>query len=55
MKTVVIGAGLGGMAAAYDLLKAGHSVDVYEGSDQAGGLASGFKEPNWDWSITTGS
>lgn len=51
MKTAVIGAGLGGMAAAYDLVKAGHSVDVYEGSDQTGGLASGFKEPNWDWSV----
>jgi protoporphyrinogen oxidase len=51
MKIAVIGAGIGGMAAAYDLVKAGHTVVIYEGSDQAGGLASGFKEPHWDWSV----
>ena len=47
----VIGAGIGGMAAAYDLVRAGSKVTIYEASDQAGGLASGFKEPHWDWSV----
>lgn len=47
----IIGAGIGGMAAAYDLVRRGHRVDIYEGSDQVGGLAAGFKEPHWDWSV----
>ncbi|MEW5830169.1 MAG: NAD(P)/FAD-dependent oxidoreductase [Chloroflexota bacterium] len=51
MKIAIIGAGFGGMAAAYDLAKAGHFVTIYEADDHAGGLASGFKEPGWDWSV----
>jgi protoporphyrinogen oxidase len=47
----IIGAGLGGMSAAYDLVKAGHQVTIYEGSASVGGLAGGFKEPHWDWSL----
>ncbi len=49
MKIAIIGAGFGGMAAAYDLAKAGHKVTIFEAADNVGGLASGFKEPNWDW------
>jgi protoporphyrinogen oxidase len=49
MKIAIIGAGFGGMAAAYDLAKAGHEVTIYEGAQQVGGLAAGFKEPKWDW------
>jgi len=51
MKIAIIGAGYGGMAAAYDLKKAGHDVTIFESADYAGGLASGFKEPHWDWSV----
>jgi protoporphyrinogen oxidase len=51
MKIAVIGAGFGGMAAAYDLCKAGHQVTVFESASYVGGLASGFKEPYWDWSV----
>jgi len=47
----VIGAGFGGMAAAYDLAKAGKEVVIYEGDDHVGGLAAGFKEDHWSWSI----
>jgi protoporphyrinogen oxidase len=47
----IIGAGLGGMAAAYDLAKAGHLVTIFEASNQVGGLAAGFKEPHWDWTV----
>jgi protoporphyrinogen oxidase len=47
----IIGAGHGGLAAAYDLRRAGHSVTVFEAADIPGGLATGFKEPHWDWSV----
>ncbi len=51
-KTVaILGAGIGGMAAAYDLVRAGRKVTIFEAADYVGGLASGFKEPNWDWSV----
>lgn len=51
MKIAIIGAGYGGMAAAYDLRNAGHDVTIFESADYVGGLASGFKEPHWDWSV----
>jgi protoporphyrinogen oxidase len=50
-RIAIIGAGIGGMSAAYDLINAGHSVVIYEAEQQAGGLAQGFKEPGWDWSV----
>ncbi len=50
MKNIaIIGAGIGGMTAAYDLCKAGHKVTVFEATNQAGGLSSGFKDVQWDW------
>ena len=51
MRIAIIGAGFGGMAAAYDLRKAGHEVIIYESANYVGGLASGFKEPHCDWSV----
>ncbi|HEX6270690.1 MAG TPA: NAD(P)/FAD-dependent oxidoreductase [Anaerolineales bacterium] len=51
MRIAIIGAGFGGMAAAYDLKKAGHQITIYESADFVGGLASGFKEMHWDWSV----
>lgn len=51
MKIAIIGAGLGGMSAAYDLAQAGHEVDIYEAADYVGGLASGIKDEGWDWSV----
>ena len=52
MKNIaILGAGIGGMAAAYDLRLAGHQVTIYEAMDTVGGLASGFKEPEWDWYV----
>lgn len=50
-KIAVIGAGMSGLAAAYDLIRAGHQVEIFESDDYVGGLASGIKEPNWDWSV----
>ncbi len=51
MRIAIIGAGFGGLAAAYDLKNAGHDVTIYESANYVGGLASGFKEPYWDWSV----
>ena len=51
MKIAIIGAGYGGMVAAYDLKKAGHDVTIFESADYVGGLASGFKEQHWNWSV----
>jgi protoporphyrinogen oxidase len=51
MNIAIIGAGATGLAAAHDLLSAGHHVTILEASDKPGGLAAGFKEPNWDWSL----
>jgi len=51
MKIAVIGAGFGGMAAALDLRRAGHEVTIFEADTAPGGLAAGFKEPGWDWSM----
>ena len=51
MKIAIIGAGYSGMSAAWDLRKAGHEVIIYESADYVGGLASGFKEPGWKWSV----
>jgi protoporphyrinogen oxidase len=50
-KIAIIGAGVGGMAAAYDFARAGHSVEIFEAADYVGGLASGIREPGWDWSV----
>lgn len=50
-KIAVIGAGFAGMSAAWDLARAGHDVTVFEAAHQAGGLAAGFKEPHWNWSV----
>lgn len=50
-KIAVVGAGFGGLSAAYDLAKAGHQVVIFENSAAPGGLAAGYKEPNWEWSV----
>ncbi len=51
MKIAVIGAGAAGLAAAYDLAQAGRAVTVYEAGAEVGGLAAGFKDERWDWSL----
>jgi protoporphyrinogen oxidase len=39
------------MAAAWDLQRAGQAVTIFEAADQVGGLATGFRQPHWDWSV----
>lgn len=51
MEIGIIGAGFTGLAAAYTLAKEGHEVTVFESEDKPGGLAIGFKEPGWKWSL----
>ena len=50
-RIAIIGAGPAGLAAAYDLNKAGYAVTVYEAAPEVGGLAAGFKPLHWDWSL----
>jgi protoporphyrinogen oxidase len=51
MNIAIIGAGAAGLSAAYDLAGQGHQVTVYEAAPHTGGLAAGFKEPHWDWTM----
>jgi protoporphyrinogen oxidase len=51
MRIAIIGAGAGGLAAAYDLARAGHAVTVFEAGATPGGLGGGFREPDWEWSV----
>lgn len=51
MNVAIIGAGPAGLAAAYDLSRAGHRATVFEGAPEVGGLAAGFKAPHWDWTL----
>ncbi len=47
----IIGAGVAGLSAAYDLIRLGHQVTVYEARPYAGGLAAGFRAPHWEWPL----
>lgn len=51
MRIGIIGAGPAGMAAAYDLNKAGHTVTIFEAGQRVGGLAAGFRDDHWEWEL----
>jgi len=51
MKIAIIGGGLVGLTSAYYLSKKGYKVVLFEKEAFCGGLASGFKDTNWDWHL----
>ena len=51
MNIAIIGGGFTGLAAAYEFSKNGHAVTVFEKEPHLGGLAWGFKQPDWDWHL----
>ncbi|MDP1722657.1 MAG: NAD(P)/FAD-dependent oxidoreductase [Candidatus Gottesmanbacteria bacterium] len=51
MNVAIVGGGFTGLSAAYELVKKGHRVTVFEKEKTLGGLANGFKQKNWDWHL----
>lgn len=51
MTIAIIGAGFTGLSAAFTLARQGVRVIVVDAANQVGGLAVGFREKNWDWSV----
>ena len=51
MKIATIGAGFTGLAAGLKLQDAGHQVTSFEKDSLPGGLALGFENPQWQWSL----
>lgn len=51
MKIAIIGGGLTGLTAAYELAKRGQTVVVFEKDEKLGGLANGFSAGSWDWKL----
>jgi len=47
----IIGAGVAGLSAAYDLSRQGHRVTVYEARPYVGGLSAGFRDEGWEWPL----
>ena len=47
----IIGAGVTGLTAAYDLLRQGQRVTLYEARPYVGGVAAGFKDESWEWPL----
>jgi uncharacterized protein with NAD-binding domain and iron-sulfur cluster len=58
MKIAIIGAGFGGMSAAFDLRNAGHAVTIFDSADFVGGPVDSKSRAGtgrWKSFITTGS
>lgn len=51
MKVTIVGAGFTGIAAAWKLCREGHDVTILERSALPGGLAAGFGDAQWDWTL----
>lgn len=51
MRIGIIGAGFTGLTAGYRLIQQGHNVTIFEKESKPGGLALGFKEKGWEWSL----
>lgn len=51
MKIAILGGGVTGLAASFYLSKKGHEIILIERGSKLGGLAGGFKKPNWKWPL----
>jgi protoporphyrinogen oxidase len=51
MEIGIVGAGIAGLTAAYELGKLGHRVTVFEQAPQAGGLSGTFRDDRWEWPL----
>ena len=52
MKIAIIGAGFGGLAAAFDLSKSKENqIEIIDPNEFAGGLATGYKAKKWNWTL----
>lgn len=51
LKIAIIGAGATGLAAAWDFARAGSQVTIFEAADRVGGLAAGFQDEGWEWTL----
>ena len=51
MNIAIIGAGFTGLSAAYQLVKKGHHITIFEKDAMPGGLAIGYQEKSWKWSL----
>ncbi len=51
MKIAIIGGGIAGLSAAFDLAGADHDVTIFESASYTGGLAAGFKSERWAWHL----
>ena len=49
MKIAILGGGFTGLTASYYLAKKNYKVNLFEKEKLLGGLASGFKQQNWEW------
>lgn len=50
-KIAILGGGITGLTAAYYLSQNNYQVTLIEKENKLGGLASGFKEKDWEWSL----
>jgi len=51
MKIGIIGAGFTGLSASYKLINKNHEVTIFESDSAPGGLALGFHEEGWSWTL----
>ena len=51
MNIAIVGAGFTGLSAAYYSTKKGHNVEIFELDSKPGGLAVGYKENKWNWTL----
>mgnify|MGYP002352991154 FL=1 len=50
-QAILIGAGLSGLVAGAYLSRSGVSVDLFEQSDEIGGITGGFRKNGYSWDM----